>query len=156
MSMSIYKVLFQDEVVYVGSSNNLHRRWKQQHLNPDYKNHRIFGKWIHENNLTSELECVVIQTIDGKGAELKKKLLKAEFLWKRKLNPRFGVLDGLKYQPIEVQREIAKLRNKKRYTNLYQNLDHETVDKINEKKRMRYKNKHPNTVQIWKDGYRKL
>ena len=135
--MSIYKVVLKenpDFVIYVGSSSNVNRRWNKEHLNP-YYNHADFGRWLHENKMIDKVELVIVQKIQGD----KKELLRNEFLWKIKLHPRFGILDGLKYQPVSVQMEIKRIQNNLRHANLYKNLDHEKIDAKN--KRLREKNK---------------
>ena len=136
--MSIYKVVLKANpnfVVYVGSSIDVNRRWNKEHLNPDYKKHGDFGHWLHENKMTDKVKFVVVQTLEAGREEL----LRNEFLWKIKLHPRFGILDGLKYQPVSVQLEIRKIQANRRQAMLYRNIDHERIDAKN--KRLREKNK---------------
>ena len=111
------------------------RRWNKEHLNPHYKKHADFGRWLHENNMTDKVIFMVVQKVQGDRQEV----LRNEFLWKIKLHPRFGILDGLKYQPVSVQMEIRRIQDNRRQAMLYRNLDHHKIDAKN--KRLREKSK---------------
>ena len=118
------------DILYVGSTLELRRRWKHEHLNPNYNGHGDFGRWVHGENKTSELEFRVLETIKfwpGTRDELKRELKRREFLFKQKFPARFGQMDGLCMQPKEVQlahrrkidkayreRNLEKVRKRKR------------------------------------------
>ena len=138
------------EIVYIGSTISTLRRFLKEHWNPNYRGHRHFGKWLHENNNLSKVKFEILEIVSNlKGENLKKELRRREFLWKRKLGQqKFGKLDGLKYQPREVQlavrreqekRRVLKpetvqrklLRQREKVKKLYQNIDHQEIDKRN-------------------------
>ena len=151
---AVYIVKFKenpDEIVYIGSTISTKRRFVKEHWNPKYKTHRIFGKWLHTDGNLSKVKFEILEVVTGfEGEELKKECRRREFLWKKKFGPqKFGKLDGLKYQPREVILQVRREQQKKfvvkpenyakyiekilaKRTKLYENVDHEEIEKINE------------------------
>ena len=165
----IYAVRYLDdaesEILYIGSTKNKHRRFEKEHRNPKYKGHADFGKWLHSGNL-AKVRFDILETIDGlRGKELAHELLRKEFLWKRKLAPqKFGKLDGLNRQPIEVQRAarkeqaskyVRKPRNDWRQKIFAKHVDHERIDKINAYQRKKHQLKNKNNKNFKPRGKRK-
>ena len=111
----IYKGEYNGELFYVGSTIDSRRRWKREHLNPEYKSHGDFGKYIHKHGIANQIVFSVLEKIEnwkGTRGELKKELRRREFLWKNKLpKQKFGKLDGLNQQPREVQRKIKNAQD---------------------------------------------
>jgi len=108
---SCYRISFKDpakksETIYVGSSVELLRRWRE-HNNPNYNGHGPFGKWVHQNDLTEKIGIEILETVKnwkGSRDDLKNELKRREFLWKKKYPAKFGKMDGLFMQPYEVYR----------------------------------------------------
>lgn len=102
-------LLGSDEILYVGSSVSVHRRWSE-HRNPNFANHGDFGKYIHKHGIVDKIIFTVLENFDnwnGTRVEMMAELRRKEFLWKHALPKQiFGKNDGLCYQPIEVQRKI--------------------------------------------------
>ena len=166
----IYAVRHLDEanpeILYIGSTKNKHRRFDKEHRNPKYKGHADFGKWLHSGNL-AKVRFDILETIEGlRGKKLTHELLRKEFLWKRKLAPqKFGKLDGLSRQPLEVRRAVRKERasryvrkprNSSWKSEIYAtNVDHERIDKVNEYQRQYHKLKNIDNKNFKPRGQRK-
>ena len=105
--------IFYDEnnkPLYIGSTIDFQRRLFKEHLNPKYKSHRPFGKWLHQGNIDKVSFRILEIVPDGK--DLKKRLKMREFHYKTTLpRQRFGKLDGLQYQSLEYK---LALRRKQR------------------------------------------
>ena len=103
------------EIIYVGSTLELRRRWHHEHLNPNYNGHGDFGRWIHKENKANELDVIILETVKywwGSRDDLKKELKRREFLWKEKYPARFGKMDGLFMQPYNVYRAYKNKTDK--------------------------------------------
>ena len=151
---AVYIVRFKenpDEILYIGSTISTKRRFVKEHWNPNYKNHKLFGRWLHTDDNLSKVKFEILEVVTGfEGEELKTECRRREFLWKRKMGPqKFGKLDGLKYQPREVILQVRREQQKKfvvkpenyakyiekiltKKAKLYENVDHEEIEKINE------------------------
>ena len=174
---AVYIVKFKenpDEIVYIGSTISTKRRFVKEHWNPKYKTHRIFGKWLHTDGNLSKVKFEILEVVTGfEGEELKKECRRREFLWKKKFGPtKFGVMDGLKFQPKEVimqhrreqnksyyakpeikARNLAKVKEKQK--KLYENVDHEKIDKRNEYQRKHHAKKNADNPNYKPRGPRK-
>lgn len=166
----IYAVRYLDEaeseILYIGSTKNKHRRFDKEHRNPKYKGHADFGKWLHSGNL-AKVRFDILETINGlHGKKLTHELLRKEFIWKRKLTPqKFGKLDGLSRQPLDVRRAVRKeqesryVRKPPNYvwkSEIYaKHVDHERIDKVNEYQRRYHQLKHKDNKNFKPRGQRK-
>ena len=104
---AVYAFYLGKEVMYVGSTKNLQRRLFKEHLNPKWKKHGPFGRWLHDGNL----ERVTMQILEQVHTKNKKVLVSREFHYKRTLpKQRFGKLDGLGLQSLDLQNEIRRDR----------------------------------------------
>ena len=101
-----------DVFYYVGSSINVRNRDKS-HKSPKNKTHGPFGRMIHKEGIADDIKMRILEIVkqDGTRDELKR----LEYLWQEKLNPRFGMMDGLNKQPYEVQKERKKFTNRRWY-----------------------------------------
>ena len=174
---AVYIVKFKedcDEIVYIGSTISTKRRFVKEHWNPNYKNHKLFGKWLHTDGNLSKVKFDILEVVTGfEGEELKRECRRREFLWKKKMGPqKFGIMDGLKYQPEEVRKQYRREQNKKypvkpetiaknvqkrkeKQAKLYKNVDHEEIEKINEYNRKRHAEKNKNNANYKPRGPRK-
>ena len=175
---AVYIVRFKenpDEILYIGSTISTKRRFVKEHWNPNYRRHAFFGKWLHTGDNLSKVKFEILEVVTGfEGEELKRELRRREFLWKKKMSPqKFGVMDGLKFQPEEVQKQHNRERNKKYYmksenyerhlerkktknAKLYsENVDHELIELHNEYQRKFRAKKNRNNPNFKPRGPRK-
>ena len=103
-----------DVFYYVGSSINVRNRDKS-HKSPKNKTHGPFGRMIHKEGIADDIQMRILEIVkqDGTRDELKSELKRLEYLWQEKLNPRFGMMDGLNKQPYEVQMERRQFTRKR-------------------------------------------
>ena len=168
---AVYIVKFKegsDEILYIGSTNSTKRRFVKEHWNPKYHRHHNFGRWLHIDGNLAKVKFEILEVVTGfEGEDLKKELRRREFLWKRKMAPqRFGVFDGLKYQTEEVKKqyrseyyqknkEKEKIRYQKRTKQMYSNVDHPNIDKLNKYQRKYNAEKNKNNPNFKPRGPRK-
>ena len=173
---AVYIVRFKenpDEILYIGSTISTKRRFVKEHWNPKYRRHFDFGKWLHADDNLSKVKFEILEVVTGfEGEELKRELRRREFLWKRKMSPqKFGKLDGLKYQPEEVQKQRRREQNKKfnkenrvkynkikreKQSKLYsENVDHIQIEIHNEYQRRFRAKKNKNNPKFKPRGPRK-
>jgi hypothetical protein len=111
---AVYAMMLGNELYYVGSSIHVRRRLSE-HMRPSFAHHGPFGKYIHANSLTNDINMTILEKIKefpGTRDQLKDELKRREFLWKVALPARFGQFDGLKFQPEEVRRAIQNKQNR--------------------------------------------
>ena len=174
---AVYIVKFKqdcDEIVYIGSTISTKRRFEKEHWNPNYKRHHQFGRWLHTDDNLSKVKFEILEVVTGfEGEELKTECRRREFLWKRKMGPqKFGKLDGLKYQPREVILQVRREQKKKyvvkpenyakyiekilaKNSKLYENVDHEEIEKFNEYQRKYRAKKNAKNPNVKPRGPRK-
>ena len=100
-----------NEVLYVGSTNNLQRRLFKEHYNPHWNKHGPFGRWLHEDNNLERVTLKILERVKDEENDLQKALVTREFHYKRTLpKQKFGKLDGLGLQSPDLQLKIRRER----------------------------------------------
>ena len=121
---AVYKIMADEsEVVYVGSSVDCKARFNQ-HKNIKTK-HGPFGRWVHANGLQDQIKMIILEVLKLEDHdELKKELKRREYLWKERLTPTFGQMDGLCFQDAETRR-LANCAKSSRYRNSHLDAERE-------------------------------
>ena len=103
--------------LYVGSTSDLQRRLFKEHFNAKYKKHGKFGRWLHDGNIDN-VYYKTLERVEAEPEKMREKLRQREFHYKRSLPPqKFGQLDGVGLQSVDLQLKIRREKLKEKNKN---------------------------------------